>query len=74
MVLWTAVAIAAVIPKFTDRVAQTVGVERGADLFVYIAVVFLLYAVFRLMHKHEQTQRQLTELVRKIALEKERDH
>jgi hypothetical protein len=67
--LWTVIAIAAIIPRATDRVAQAVGVERGADLFVYAAVLVLLYAVYRLFVRTQKMQEEITELVRQIALQ-----
>ncbi|NBX49275.1 DUF2304 domain-containing protein [bacterium] len=67
--LWAAIAIAAMIPRTTDRVAQAVGVERGADLFVYAGVLVLLYAVYRLFVRTQKMQEEITELVRQIALQ-----
>lgn len=66
--LWAIVIIAALIPKSTDTLARFVGVERGADLFVYVAVLVLVYTVYRLLVRTQQTQQEITELVRHIAL------
>ncbi len=67
-VLWMAIIVAALLPKSTDRLAQLVGVERGADLFVYSAVLVLVYAVYRLLAQVQYMHREMTELVRQIAL------
>lgn len=66
--LWTIVIVAALVPKGTDRIAQMVGVERGADLFVYVAVLILVYAVYRLLVRVQHMHQEITELVRQIAL------
>ena len=47
--MWLMVIIVAVMPKGIDAIASYVGVGRGADLLVYTAIVFLLYANYRSM-------------------------
>lgn len=66
--LWIMVMIATLVPKGTDRIAQLVGVERGADLFVYVAVLVLVYVVYRLLVRVQHMHQEITELVRQIAL------
>jgi len=67
-IFWTLLIIAALVPQTTDLIAQTVGVERGADLLVYSAVVVLFYATYRIMIRIEKQHQELTDLVRKIAI------
>lgn len=67
--LWALVIGVALWPRSADLIAKFVGVERGADLAVYLAVVILAYLVFRLFVRQEQTEREITKLVRKIAIE-----
>lgn len=69
-VLWACVILVALWPKTTDLIAARVGVGRGADLIVYIAIVFLLYGFARLIATQEKQRQELTELVRKIAIER----
>jgi small membrane protein len=66
---WGVVAGVAITPQTTDVVAEVVGVGRGADLLVYVGVVALFYLAHRLMLKQEQLSDEMTELVRKIAVE-----
>lgn len=66
--LWALVVIAALVPRATDIIAQAVGVERGVDMLVYIAVLVLLYAVYRLFVRTQHMHEEITELVRQIAL------
>jgi hypothetical protein len=49
-------------------IANTVGIGRGADLAVYLAVVVLLILTFNLYVQHHRLQRDITELVKKEAL------
>lgn len=71
---WAVVAFVAVAPQTTDVVAHLVGVGRGADLSVYTGVVVLFYVVHRLMLKQQQLSDEITELVRKLAIESSTSH
>ncbi|MFA6131264.1 MAG: DUF2304 domain-containing protein [Patescibacteria group bacterium] len=66
--LWMILIVVACIPETTDILAQYVGVEKGADLFVYSSIVILFYAIYRVIVRQEKIQRELTELVRQIAI------
>lgn len=66
--LWALVIAVAFWPKSADLIANWLGVERGADLALYAAVVLLTYLVFRLFVRTEETERSVTRLVRKIAI------
>ena len=67
ILFWVAVITVAFVPQTTDVIASYVGVEKGADLMVYSAIVILFYIVYRLLVRTEKQNRELTELVRKIA-------
>lgn len=69
LVVWTAVALVAILPQWTDIVANAVGVGRGADLLVYVAIVVLLWSHYRLMVRQHTMSQELTALVRHQALE-----
>lgn len=68
IVLWGGVAFFVWWPKFSDIIATRVGVGRGVDVLVYISIVALFYAVFRLYIKLEFIEHEITSLVRNIAL------
>lgn len=70
ILFWVAVIIVAFAPQTTDLVAQIVGVGRGADLVIYISLPVIFYAIFRLAVRQDQQNRELTELVRKIAIDR----
>lgn len=70
--LWTLVIGVALWPETADILAKRLGVERGADLALYFAVVILAYLVFRLFVRQEETERSITQLVRKIAIKDDR--
>ncbi len=63
-----ALGVVAVLPETTSVLAKVVGVGRGADLAVYLALLLLFSLVFRLLVKIESIERELTRLVRTLAL------
>lgn len=68
--LWILVIVVALLPQATDPIAQLVGVERGADLLVYVAIVILAYSLYRVLVRLEKVQKEITEVVRKVAINK----
>ncbi len=75
VVFWLLVAAATLVPKQTDVLAQLVGVERGADLLVYISIIVLFFVLFRIIVKLEKIERDITKVVRHTALhEKQQPH
>lgn len=68
LLFWIAGAIIVILPNFTFYFANLVGVRRGADLVVYIALAILFFLLFGLMSKIERLNKEMTRLVRKIAL------
>lgn len=66
--LWAVVIGVTLWPTSADFVAHLVGIGRGADLALYVAAVALSYSVFRLFVRQEETQREITKLVRKMAI------
>ncbi|NUM25137.1 MAG: DUF2304 family protein [Candidatus Buchananbacteria bacterium] len=69
-VFWLVVAAATLVPKETDTIAQFVGVERGADLLVYLSILVLFFVVFKIIVKLEKIDRDITKLVRGVAITK----
>lgn len=70
---WTAVGGVVLMPQVTQWFAGILGVGRGADATFYVAVVGLSYAYFRLYLKSLEQDRQITKLVRRLALKEAGD-
>jgi hypothetical protein len=68
LAVWSAVAIVAIVPNSTAQVAKIVGVGRGVDLVIYASLVILFFLVFRCLVTIEKMRREITVLVREIAL------
>lgn len=67
-IFWVAVSVVVLLPQSTEMLAQLLGVGRGVDVVLYIAVLVLTYLVFRLYVRIEKLEREITTLVREIAL------
>src|SRR3989344_924875 len=68
LLVWTAIAAAALFPEWTNVVANRFGVGRGADFVLYIAVALLLYTSFKLTVRVQKLDRDITKVVRRDAL------
>jgi small membrane protein len=69
LVFWLAVGAAVLLPQRTDVIAQWVGVERGADLMVYLSIIVLFFVLFKILVRMERIERDITKAVRNEALE-----
>lgn len=67
--LWLGTASALLWPKLTVVVAKRMGIGRGADLVLYISVVLMLVGFFYIYTRFRRLDRQLTQLVRSLAVE-----
>jgi hypothetical protein len=67
--LWCAGIAVTWLPELSDTAARLFGVGRGADLVTYLLLVFLCYVAFRQALGMQKLERDITTLVRHIALE-----
>lgn len=49
-------------------IANKLGISRGVDLVIYLSLISIFYMIYRLLVKIEEIDRNLTEIVRNIAL------
>jgi small membrane protein len=68
LVFWLGVGLVVALPWTTSLLAARLGVTRGVDLVVYVAIIALFYLVFRLTLKIEKLEGNITRLVREISL------
>lgn len=67
--LWVAISVVVLLPQTTGFFAKILGVGRGSDVAVYLAIVLILYLIFRIFVKLEKIKSDITDIVRKIALQ-----
>ncbi len=74
LIFWCLVGLVTIFPQKTDSIAQWLGVSRGADLLVYISIIVLFFAVFKIVVKQEKIERDITKIIRTKALDQKSDH
>lgn len=57
------------LPLEANRFANYLGIGRGVDLVVYVSIAILFYLVFRIYVMLQDIRREMSEVVRKFALE-----
>jgi small membrane protein len=57
-------------PEFATKIANTIGVGRGADLIFYCWVVISLVMILNLHFRIRHQTDQITELVRQLSLQR----
>jgi hypothetical protein len=74
LVFWLAVGVAFVTPESLTKLANLLGIGRGADLVLYVAVIVVFYLMFRIFVRLEKMERHITKVVRKDSLENKKDN
>jgi hypothetical protein len=55
-------------PDLASRVAQAVGVGRGSDLIIYIAILVLFYMQIRMFERVYKAEQSLSLIVSKLGV------
>jgi hypothetical protein len=58
------------VPDLTTRAAQLVGVGRGADLFIYLALLGFAFICMLLYSKLRDMESTITHLARTVAIDR----
>ncbi len=69
LVVWAGGGVVLVWPRSTALVAHALGIGRGADLLLYTSVLMTLTGFFYVYTRFRRLDRQLTMLVRRMAIE-----
>ena len=76
LILWIIFCIAIIFigyfPHFTDPIANLFGLQRGLDFVVILGFAFCIYVIFKLYVKVDNMNQDISELVRQIAIEREK--
>lgn len=73
-IFWTLSIVVVVNPNSTSILAKTLGVGRGVDAVMYLAVTSLFFLVFKIFVHLEKIERQITKLVRQDALDQSKKY
>ncbi|HBH16816.1 MAG TPA: DUF2304 domain-containing protein [Candidatus Veblenbacteria bacterium] len=71
--LWLAAGYLVIVPETSSYLATVVGVGRGSDLVVYLAIILVFYLLFKIFLRLERSERALTTIVRQLALKNTED-
>lgn len=69
LVVWVLAAVAIATPNVVQRIATLVGIGRGADIILYGFVLCFLFTSFYFYSRTVRLQRQITLLVRHLAIQ-----
>ena len=70
LVFWIAAAVVVAVPEVTTRLARVVGVGRGSDLAIYVALLSAYYILFRIMVRLERMEQDISKLVEEMSIRK----
>ncbi len=73
LMLWLGVLTVFWLPQTTSYLASLLGIGRGVDLAIYLALLLLFYLILRLYLKLDKQQQEITKIVRHLALIKAKD-
>ncbi len=66
--VWIVMIVLVYIPGKTNFFARVLGMERGNDAMFFLAIAGLFYATYRLYVKANEQEKEITKLVRALAL------
>lgn len=66
--VWLAAGLAVAWPEVTGKVANALGIGRGADLVLYCAVLTMMLGFLMVYVRLRRLRRELTLLVRQLAI------
>ncbi|MDH5673271.1 MAG: DUF2304 domain-containing protein [Myxococcales bacterium] len=71
--VWACGGVTLVWPELTMKASKAVGIGRGADLLLYCTVIAGTWSAFWLYTRVRRLERQITLLVRRLAIEHARE-
>lgn len=71
-IVWVGVIIIALFPSVFTQLSFFFGIGRGVDILLYVGMIVLFYLLFRLYVKMDTQQKEITKLVRELAISNSR--
>jgi hypothetical protein len=68
LTIWSGIGAVVFIPSRTDAIARWLGVSSGFNALTFITITGLLFAVYRLFWRVQTLQRDMTRMVRELAI------
>ncbi|BDH79681.1 MAG TPA: DUF2304 family protein [Methanothermobacter sp.] len=73
LVVWFSLIIISISPNATSYLANVIGIGRGLDLILILAIIGAYYLLFRIYIMIENIEMEITKLVRELALREEEE-
>lgn len=70
MILWTMFLIITIFPTLLDPVVKSLNLARRMDFFIILGFMFVIGSIFYTYILVRRNQKQIEEIVRKIAMKK----
>lgn len=71
-IIWVMIALVDIFPVIIERAAFYLGIGRGVDLVIYTSIIVIFYLLFRVFVRINKIERDISEMIRKIAINKMR--
>lgn len=69
IIFWICAGIVVYRPNLTATLAKFLGVGRGVDAILYLAIAGLFFIIFRIWVRLDKMEKNITRLVRQDALD-----
>lgn len=71
LIFWIIAAILVIFIKFIDQLVAQLGFSAsGIQILIYLSVIILFYLILRIRLKMEKIDKDITKIVREIAINK----
>jgi len=67
-ILWIFLGLLAIFPSLMMDLARLLGVGRGVDVIIYIALFLIFYLIFKINIRMEKMDQDITKIVKEVAL------
>lgn len=74
LIVWVGTGFIFWFPQHTTKIANILGIGRGADLITYAAIIILAYLVFRIFIHLDRIEKNITKLTREDALDNQEEN
>ena len=67
-IIWIAIILIGIFPSILYFPSLILGIGQGIDLAIYVSIILLFYLTFRVYVKIDAQNKEVTKLVREIAI------
>ena len=70
LLFWTILIFITINPRLASYASNFFGVERGSNMVVYSSIILISYLTFRLYAKLTHVEKNITKIIRNLAIDK----